>query len=513
MARKQISLLTRMHQLLVRALAWPPLFAFLPAISLMVFWFGGERALIMISALLPLIYLASGRMQKGFFYPRDAISGLLQRSAFEDLVEQTYLAVQAKGQNAAILCVALDEYDQVVDRYGQSAADLVVRRVGERMASALRADDAIGQYDEAQFAICTSSVRQLDLELCIQLAGRIQTAIEDPVSVEGFSIYVSASVGFCHIKRAPGTSGAAWLDAALMALQDAGRHAPSAIRTYSDQMKKETRTRAELREEVAAALEAGQIQPWFQPQISTDTGQITGFEALARWSHPIRGLISPAEFLPAIEEAGLLERLAEVMMYHAFAALKAWDGASLDVPQVGVNFAGSELNNPRLTEKIKWELDRFDLTPDRLAVEVLETVVANSPDDVITRNINALGQLGCRIDLDDFGTGHASIASIRRFSVSRIKIDRSFVMKADRDPEQQRMISAILTMAERLGIETLAEGVETVGEHVLLAQLGCDHVQGFGIARPMPFEQTLDWITRHTAKLEDVPRIMDGKGK
>ncbi|WP_374755766.1 EAL domain-containing protein [Sulfitobacter mediterraneus] len=278
-------------------------------------------------------------------------------------------------------------------------------------------------------------------------------------------------------------------------------------------MKKETRTRAELREEVAAALEAGQIQPWFQPQISTDTGQITGFEALARWSHPIRGLISPAEFLPAIEEAGLLERLAEVMMYHAFAALKAWDGASLDVPQVGVNFAGSELNNPRLTEKIKWELDRFDLTPDRLAVEVLETVVANSPDDVITRNINALGQLGCRIDLDDFGTGHASIASIRRFSVSRIKIDRSFVMKADRDPEQQRMISAILTMAERLGIETLAEGVETVGEHVLLAQLGCDHVQGFGIARPMPFEQTLDWITRHTAKLEDVPRIMDGKGK
>ena len=170
MARKQISLLTRMHQFWARALAWPPLLAFLPAISLIVFWFGGERALIMISALLPLIYLASGRMQKGFLHPRDAISGLLQRSAFEDLVEQTYLAVEAKGQNAAILCVILDEYDQVVERYGQSAADLVVRRVGERMISALRADDAIGQYDEAQFAICTSSVRQLDLELCIQLS-------------------------------------------------------------------------------------------------------------------------------------------------------------------------------------------------------------------------------------------------------------------------------------------------------------------------------------------------------
>jgi EAL domain-containing protein (putative c-di-GMP-specific phosphodiesterase class I) len=121
--------------------------------------------------------------------------------------------------------------------------------------------------------------------------------------------------------------------------------------------------------------------------------------------------------------------------------------------------------------------------------------------------------LGCRIDLDDFGTGNASIASIRRFAIKRIKIDRSFVMKADRDPEQQRMISAILTMAERLEIETLAEGVETVGEHVMLAQLGCDHVQGFGIARPMPFDQTLEWIAMHNAKLLQVPQIMQGRQK
>lgn len=224
-------------------------------------------------------------------------------------------------------------------------------------------------------------------------------------------------------------------------------------------------------------------------------------------------MISPVEFLPAIEAANLLERLAEVMMYHSFHAVKQWDAAGLNIPQVGVNFTGSDLSNPRLLEKIKWDLDRFELTPDRLAIEILETVVASAPNDMITRNINALGQLGCRIDLDDFGTGNASIASIRRFSVSRIKIDRSFVMKADRDPEQQRMISAILTMAERLQVETLAEGVETVGEHVLLAQLGCDHVQGFGIARPMPFDQTIGWITEHNVKVQDVPKIMQSRQK
>ena len=145
-------------------------------------------------------------------------------------------------------------------------------------------------------------------------------------------------------------------------------------------------------------------------------------------------------------------------------------------------------------------------------VEVLETVVTAAPDDVVCRNLGGLGKLGCRIDLDDFGTGNASIAAIRRFSVSRIKIDRSFVMKSDRDPEQQRMISAILTMAERLQVETLAEGVETVGEHALLAQLGCDHVQGFGICRPIPFEQTLAWIRTHNAKLADTPAISGRRG-
>ena len=172
-----------------------------------------------------------------------------------------------------------------------------------------------------------------------------------------------------------------------------------------------------------------------------------------------------------------------------------------------MNFAGSELSNPRLIEKIKWELDRFDLTPDRLAVEVLETVVASSPDDMITHNINALGKLGCRIDLDDFGTGHASITNVRRFAVRRIKIDRSFVTRVDQDREQQKIVSAILSLSEQLGLETLAEGVETAGEHAILGQLGCGHVQGYHIARPMPMEDTFDWIVGYQTKPSRTPRI------
>src|SRR5690606_15269609 len=220
-----------------------------------------------------------------------------------------------------------------------------------------------------------------------------------------------------------------------------------------------------------------------------------------------RGLISPAEFLPIVEQAGAMERLCEVMLYNALSALKVWDAAGLDVPQIGVNFSPQELRNPNLVKKIEWEMDRFDLPASRLSVEILETVVALSPDDVVVRNIAGLSRLGCQIDLDDFGTGHASISSIRRFAVQRLKIDRSFVMKVDRDPAQQRMVAAILTMAEQLGLATLAEGVETAGEHAMLAQLGCGHVQGFGIGRPLPLDQTVDWVRTHLARLQAPPAI------
>lgn len=499
------------HRYFAPLVAGPPALALVPAFCLAAYWFGGEGALIVLAATLPVIYLAASHLYTRASQRLTAHPGVLHGELFQEHVHRVFTASKKHVRQSAIFVVALEEFDEMIDRYGQAAADTVSQRIGQQLLMASRGDDCLGKLSEARFAVCASPVHHLDLEVCIQMAGRLQAAVEEPISIDGMIVYASVSIGFCQILRSPGTNASDWFNAANLALRTAQRHGPSAIRAFSAEMQNETEHRHELREDVAQALELGQFKPWFQPQISTDTGKITGFEALARWDHPTRGIIPPRDFLSAIERAGLLERLAEVMMYHSFAALKSWDSSGIHIPQIGVNFAGSELSNPRLIEKIKWELDRFDLTPDRLAVEVLETVVASSPDDMITHNINALGKLGCRIDLDDFGTGHASISSMRRFAVSRIKIDRSFITKADRDPEQQRMVSAILTMAERLEVETLAEGVETVGEHVLLAQLGCDHVQGFGIAKPMPFDQTFDWIAGHNARLAHTPRIMDGK--
>jgi EAL domain-containing protein (putative c-di-GMP-specific phosphodiesterase class I) len=261
-----------------------------------------------------------------------------------------------------------------------------------------------------------------------------------------------------------------------------------------------------LTEEVAAALEDGQIQAWFQPQISTDTGEVAGFEALARWVHPKHGTLAPGDFLPAIAAAGRMDRLGTVILHSALTALRDWQAEGIVVPTVGINLNEDDLRDPKLPDRVRWELDRFDLKPERLCIEILETVLTPTEDDVMTRNVVKLSEMGVGIDLDDFGTGTASIAAIRRFDVHRIKIDRSFVTRIDQDRGQQDMVAAILSMAERLGLQTLAEGVESLGEHAMLSQLGCGTVQGFGIGAPMPFADTIGWMRQNADRIAESRR-------
>lgn len=483
---------------------------FLPALTLAAFWWGGERVLVLVALSTPLLYALAGAFRSDQNSPAllpDALGGLSLRPQIVAVLDAVLRDGPVSGKTTACLVIQFDDADQILDRHGRAAQTEVLARSAERICAALRTGDTVARLEGGGFAIALAPVRRLDLETVVQLAARLQTALAVPISLNAVRIYVSSSIGFCLGDRSPDPRGKTLLDAAQIAADEAARHGPGAIRAFSPDMPRHRADRDALREELEVALDEGQIRPHYQPQISTDTGAVTGFEALARWYHPERGVISPAEFLPMLEDAGLSERLGEVMLYSALTALNRWDKAGLKVPTVAVNFSAAELRNPRLADKLKWELDRFNLEPKRLSVEVLEHVVAETDNDIIVSNIAALARLGCGIDLDDFGTGHASITSIRRFAVRRIKIDRSFVTKVDEDREQQKMVAAILSMAERLGLETLAEGVETPGEHAMLAQLGCGDVQGFGIARPMPVEETFDWVTRHRARQGNAPRI------
>jgi diguanylate cyclase len=501
------------RRLMRQMLSGPQALAFLPALTLAAFWLGGEVWLILAALGLPLALILSGH---GGALPMDPerVSSIGENNMTSLLyaLDHALDAAALNGRSTACIMLSVDDLPDTQDRHGLAATQALLKVLTLRLSSALREEDRVIALPKGGFGVVLAPMRHLDLETAIQLSGRLQMAVEEPLSLDATTIYLSCSIGFCLGARNPGTNAAALLDAASTALFDAQQNGPSAIRSYTDRMRRKAGSRSDWADDAAMALNAGQIVPWFQPQISTDTGQITGFEALARWQHPDRGVISPAEFLPLLEQTGQLERLGEVMLYHTLSALRGWDASGLNVPRAAINITMEELHNPKLIDRIRWELDRFDLMPARLAIEVLENVVAAAPEDIVSRNINGLARLGCSIDLDDFGTGHASISSIRRFAVSRIKIDRSFVMKVDRDPEQQRLVNAILTMADKLGLATLAEGVETIAEHAMLAQLGCGHVQGFGIARPMPFEQTLDWIREHDAKLLDAPIIGRSSG-
>lgn len=511
---RQPTLVVKQVQDAVRAgLSGPHNLALIPAIVLGAFWVGGEGWLVLVALGLPLLYaVVGGFSQSGLTAKNLTVPPQWTAVSATSLLDARLASCVVSGRQTLCAILVIDDFNALIDRHGRRAGDVTTSRIIARLRSALRDGDQVIQMADGRFCISTTPVRQLDLELAIQLSGRLQNTVEEPISLDGVTVYVSCSLGFCLSARNPGTTGTSLLAAAEAAATEALRNGPSAIRAHCAGMVNEGTKAALDADEVARALEAGEIIPWFQPQISTDTGQITGVEALARWIHPQRGLIAPIEFLHILETSNQMLRLGEVMLYNALSALKSWDRAGLHVPQIGVNFSTTDLRNPKLVEKIKWELDRFDLLPDRLCIEVLETVVATSPDDTVTRNINGLAKLGCQIDLDDFGTGHASIASLRRFAVSRIKVDRSFVMKVDRDPDQQRMVAAILTLAERLGLETLAEGVETLGEHAMLAQLGCGHVQGFGIARPMPLDQTGEWIRTHQSNRPALPEIKRAKG-
>ena len=250
------------------------------------------------------------------------------------------------------------------------------------------------------------------------------------------------------------------------------------------------------------ALRLGQIRAHFQPQISAQTGALLGCEALARWHHPTRGLLSPADFLPEIDACGLTQRLGEVMVQSALTALRDWDRVGVHVPLVAVNFTQADLTRPNLPSLLAWELDRFALAPARLTIEILETVPSGPAQDGVAATIAELARMGCGVDLDDFGTGHATQAALKRFAVGRIKLDRRFVAEVNRDRYLQSDVAAIVAIAKTMRMQTLAEGVETPAELATLAALGCDAVQGFHIAPPMAASAMALWVTQHfTPKL------------
>ena len=489
-----------------RCMAGAQMLAFLPAAALGAFWIGGEWMLVAVALGLPLMMALGGGLDAGSpagLRTARPEADLVDIGRAEDLCGAALQDARVSCLATAILAIDVTSGGALPHRLDDRAVTELARACLLRLRARLRTGDRAVRIGDRRYLVILKPDLRLDSGSVLDLANRLQSALEEPLRTHDDALIApQAAIGCCTGARLPSDRrGEGFLDAALSALSEAGRAGPSEIRAWCDSLDASRSLRRVLRTDVVAALSNQQIRPWFQPQICTSTGQISGVEALARWVHPERGIIPPGQFLEALQSGGHMARLTDTILSGALAALVRWDRDRLDIPCVSVNLSGDDLGDPSFAARLQWELDRHGLSGNRLAVEVLETVFTAAEGCPVTANVARLKTLGCRIDLDDFGTGNASIMALHNLPIDRVKIDRGFIAGIDRSEAQRRMVAGMLSLSEQLGIETLAEGVESAGEHALLAQLGCGHVQGYRIARPMPAERFTDWVQNHRATI------------
>ncbi|WP_169739524.1 GGDEF domain-containing phosphodiesterase [Thioclava pacifica] len=493
--------------------------AFLPACGLALLWIGPEAMV-----LLGFTAVLVGWMTRPLPIPPeedddscDPATGLPMKTAAVEAFGDTMEEARDRMRPTACLILGPDSPDQLLRHLHGDEFDLLLRRMGERLGAQIRAGDRVARWDGAMFAILLKPTPRLDLEGMIQLAGRLQDALAEPYSIGAREITLDTHIGFRLVRRqdletrAPLEAGALLAEAEAAA-RDARRAGSGAIRAFAQAAGAIEPNEHSLARECSDSLEAGQIKAFFCPQISTDTGAICGIQAMPRWLHRECGLLDESQVLPAIEAAGLIERFSEVMLFETFGALRDFDRLGDEVGPASLPLPLAQLDNPKLVERLAWECDRFTIAPERLCFVVPQAAAARLSEELIDHNLRALHRLGCRIELAGFGTGPVSAETIRKLAPERLRIHRSLVAKIDQSPDNQKLVAAIVSMAESLELSTLADGTSSIAEHAMLGQLGCSVVQGPAIAAPMPLEEFHDWAERHRAKLDATPRLDLGNG-
>ncbi len=481
-----------LSRLLRTSLNGPQMLAFLPALCLAGYWGGGEVLLVTIALGTPLIYAVTG----GFGQPFHAHE--MAKVPAPDLasVAQDFLEIaQHNGQTTACLKIEIHGLAELANRFGPSATNDARELIRSRLATTLRSGDHVFQTGDTCLTVLISPGFRLKLDTLLDVAKRLRTVAEPPLSVAGSSQYVSVYIGIASsLNFGRNVTADTWLRSASEALIEATETGSGATRVWSEKLSRKHHAKRNLQTGVAAAFEDGRIQAHFQPQVSVTTNDVTGMEVLARWDHPTQGMLAPSVFLNAIEDSQQMSRLGKTIRTQSIAALQAWDDMGYDVPTISLNLSGQELRDPNFAEHVQAELDRSMLLAHRLVFEVPERLFVNLKDDIVRRNLSALVALGCTLDIDGYGVGGSDIAMLQKIAVNRIKIDQSLIRGVDTSCERHRVFHAILDMCKRLEIQAVGTGVETVGEHGVLRELGCQVAQGFLFAEPASAVDMSLWL-------------------
>ncbi len=424
----------------------------------------------------------------------DALTALPNRVMFREHIEAALLSTQQE-QPTAVLCIDLDQFKQVNDTLGHPVGDELLRLVAERLKHSIRTGDIVSRLGGDEFAIVQGSEEQP--HGATQLARRIIDILSKPFDIEGHRVIIGASIGIA-ITPFDGETSDVLLMNADMALYRAKAEGRNTFRFFEPEMNATSQKRRQIESDMRIAIDERQFELYYQPQISMQTNAITGFEALIRWNHPAQGRISPADFIPIAEDTGVIIQIGEWVLETACATAVTWP----EEIRVAVNVSPLQVRKKGLTTTVAQVLEKTGLAPDRLELEITETVMLNDTEHTMSV-LHALRAMGVRISMDDFGTGYSSLSYLRRFPFHKIKIDQSFVADIGNDENATLIVHAVTQLVRSLGMSTTIEGVETADQLSVVSRDGFGDVQGYLLSRPLPASTVLSFIedARRTASL------------
>jgi len=414
----------------------------------------------------------------------DALTGLPNRAQLDDRARYAISLAQRSDEPVALMFLDLDHFKDINDTLGHTIGDALLVELATRLRLALRQEDSVSRLGGDEFIFLLHGA---DARAAAHIAQKLLDVIARPYRIEPYDLHVTGSIGIALYPRDGADLETLFkrADAAMYRVKQEGRHG---YRFFTEEMQARSARHLELVNALRQALEDEQLQVHYQPQVSMRDGRVVGAEALLRWTHPELGVVSPTEFIPAAEDSGLILPLGEWVLRQAVQQAQRWMQEGLSPLVMAVNLSAVQFRHADLPMLVTRILDEAGLPPEYLELELTEGVAMLDPQNAIAV-MNRLHERGVRMSIDDFGTGYSSLSYLKKFKIYKLKIDQSFVRDICTDPEDKAIVAAIIHMAKSLGLQTIAEGVETAGQLAFLREQGCDEMQGYYYSRPLPAAQ------------------------
>ncbi|MES2370736.1 MAG: EAL domain-containing protein [Pseudomonadota bacterium] len=424
----------------------------------------------------------------------DALTGLPNRMLFMDRLEQSLVRAQRRNTLVGVIFIDLDRFKRVNDTLGHASGDALICEVAQRLRSATRAEDVVARLGGDEFGVVIDVAR---ISHVLQVVEKILGVVSEPYRIAERELFSSCSIGVSVYPNdgSDGTSLLKHADTAAFTAKNGGRNR---FQLYDAAMNTMAEERLQLETELHYALERDEFLFHYQPKLNLETGRIQGVEALIRWNHPGKGLLSPAVFLELLEEGGGIVKVGRTLLRSACFQTASWHAAGFANLDVAVNISGKEFWHNNLVADVREALQQSGLPPHSLHLELTEGIFMQDVEAAVSI-ILALKALGVAVAIDDFGTGYSSLAHLKRFPLDILKIDRYFVKDIPHAPVNEALISSILALCRGLKLGTVAEGVENREQLEVLRKLGCQVVQGYFISRPVPADEIAalldrDWL-------------------